>query len=52
MMSQEARYDNLQFVVLSAVGLNHQRNGISNQDFVGFDVITDDYFIAVSDGVG
>lgn len=52
MMSREARYDNLQFIALSAVGLSHQRKGVKNQDAVAFDCIDNDYYIAVSDGVG
>ncbi len=52
MISHEDRYGNLQLISVTDTGLSHTKSGIENQDAVAYAFRSNDYFIAVSDGVG
>ncbi len=52
MISEEKQVGDCTFVVISDDGISHRLNKIPNQDAVMYEIYEEDYFIAVSDGVG
>ncbi len=52
MISIQKQIGDYTFAIISDQGLNHQLNGVPNQDAVMYEVWDEDFAIAVSDGVG
>ena len=52
MITSREQYGDYTFVTVSDTGVNHNVQGIPNQDAVMFYFANDDFALAVSDGVG
>ena len=52
MISNKEIKNCLSFVTVSDTGLSHRASGIANQDCVSYEVDSDNFVIAISDGVG
>ena len=52
MIAKREQYSDYTFVTVSDTGVNHVVHGVPNQDAAMFEVVNEDFALAVSDGVG